>query len=182
MSKCRKAQQEVGVQILAVVPWLPGRSWCRRQIVRPSPIIVKLSIHVVVIELVELLTTNIHAKLERMVAGNPGQTVCPLERIPRLRKFPFPIVADGKSSRNRDEGRVPRGRRSEKDVCRRGFPVDHVDPSPKNRERRQSARTEPGGHGVLHQLSICRMLKRLLTLAIVIEAEFIHRVLLMVQV
>src|SRR5580698_1153774 len=49
------------------------------QVVRPSPVIVKLPVHVEIIELVKLLATNIHAKLHRVIARNLSQAVCPLE-------------------------------------------------------------------------------------------------------
>ncbi len=88
----RKAQQEIGIQIVCT------------HVVRPPAIVGEGSVHVVVEKLIKLLTTKIHAKLEGMGARNLGHVIRHLERIPGLRKLSFRIVAEGESARNRDRG------------------------------------------------------------------------------
>src|SRR5208282_1314120 len=110
----------------------------------------------------------------------------PLKRIPRLRKLSFPVIADGKSSRNRDEGK-PFAVGVEHWMYAVETPIRVSGTVTVKTNGRSAGRSagrvgyggQPGrsrGAGVLHQFGVRRMLKCLLALAIVIEAELVHRV------
>ena len=61
-----------------------------------------IAIYVEIVVLVEAGAADIHAKFEAMVAFYPAQAVGPLEAVTDLRKYPLPIVAKLRASRNGD--------------------------------------------------------------------------------
>src|SRR5579863_1787425 len=87
----RKAKQIIRIEIVG------------SHVIGATAVVGEGSIHVVIVELVELLLPEVSAEFVSVAALNFRDGVSPLERVADLRQFALGIVADGESARDGDE-------------------------------------------------------------------------------